>query len=83
MGAEECFHYNADKRERRWQSKLCNKQVMLWMCVCLKKVKCHRYWPESGDEMHGPFQVVLHAMHEYPEYTLREFKMIDSRVCYP
>ena len=47
-----------------------------------QKVKCHRYWPESGVEMHGPFQVILHAMHEYPEYTLREFRLIDSRVSY-
>lgn len=44
------------------------------------KIKCHRYWPESGAAMYNQLQVVLHAVNEYPDYVLREFKLIDTAV---
>lgn len=41
---------------------------------------CHKYWPDSGSQMYGFFEVTLHSMKEYPDYILREFKIVDSRV---
>ena len=41
---------------------------------------CHRYWPEAGTEVYGSFEVSVHAVREYPDYTLREFKIVDIRV---
>ena len=41
---------------------------------------CHKYWPDSGSQMYGFFKVTLHSMKEYPDYILREFMIIDSRV---
>ena len=42
--------------------------------------KCHRYWPSTGAKTFGQFQVVLHVVNEYPDYTLRELKLVDTRV---
>ena len=44
------------------------------------KIKCHRYWPESGAAIYNQLQVVLHSVNEYPDYVLREFKLIDTSV---
>ena len=41
---------------------------------------CHKYWPDSGTQMYGFFEITLHSMKEYPDYILREFKIVDSRV---
>ncbi len=43
---------------------------------------CHRYWPDetTGSEMHGPFEISLHSVREYPDYILREIKIVDTRV---
>ena len=46
------------------------------------KVKCHRYWPSTGAANYGSLQVILHAVSEYPDYTLRELKIIDLRVSF-
>ncbi len=46
------------------------------------KVKCHRYWPSTGAENYGSLQVILHAVSEYPDYTLRELKIIDIKVSF-
>ena len=42
---------------------------------------CHKYWPDSGTQMYGAFEVTMLPVKEYPDYTLREFKIVDSRVC--
>ena len=44
------------------------------------RVRCHRYWPDSAAGTYSYVQVILHAVHEYPDYILREFKMVDTRV---
>lgn len=44
------------------------------------RVKCHRYWPNTGAETFSNLQVILHAVNEYPDYTLREFKIVDTKV---
>ncbi len=44
------------------------------------KVKCHRYWPSTGATSYGSLQVILHAVTEYPDYTLRELKIVDLKV---
>ncbi|XP_019855187.1 PREDICTED: receptor-type tyrosine-protein phosphatase F-like isoform X2 [Amphimedon queenslandica] len=43
------------------------------------KAMCHKYWPDSGTQMYGFFEITLHSMKEYPDYILREFKIVDSR----
>ncbi len=44
------------------------------------KAKCHQYWPESGAGTFAYLQVILHAVNEYPDYILRELKIVDTRV---
>ncbi len=44
------------------------------------RVKCHRYWPSTGATNYGTLQVILHAVSEYPDYTLRELKIVDLKV---
>ncbi len=44
------------------------------------RVKCHRYWPQSGAETYGQYQVILLDVHEYPNYILKEFKIVDTKV---
>ena len=48
----------------------------------LLQVMCHRYWPDetTGSEMHGPFEISLHSIREYPDYVLREIQIVDTRV---
>ena len=43
------------------------------------RVRCHKYWPD-GTDMYGQIQVVLISEYTYIEYTLREFKLIDTKV---
>ncbi len=54
--------------------------VMLTRETECGKAKCYRYWPDSGAGTFSYFQVILHAVHEYPDYILREFKVVDTRV---
>jgi len=42
--------------------------------------KCHCYWPSTGAKTFGQFKVVLHVVNEYPDYTPRELKLVDTRV---
>ena len=30
--------------------------------------------------MYGQFQAILHSVNEYPDYTLREMKLVDEKV---
>ena len=43
---------------------------------------CHRYWPGevTGSEIHGTFEITLQSVREYPDYVLRELKIVDTRV---
>ena len=47
------------------------------------RVRCHKYWPEAGAEKYGVFQVIAHSVSQYTDYLLREFNVIDTRVCLP
>ena len=49
--------------------------------VDILQVKCHHYWPDTGAETFNQYQVVAHATNDYQEYTLREFKLVDKKVC--
>jgi protein tyrosine phosphatase len=44
------------------------------------RVKCHRYWPTTGASNFQQYQVILHTIKEYPDYILREFKIVDMKV---
>ena len=44
------------------------------------RVKCHRYWPTTGASNFRQYQIILHAVNEYPDYILREFKIVDTKV---
>ncbi len=46
----------------------------------LGRVKCHHYWPEKGAMNADDLQVILHNETEYPDYVVREFKLVDSSV---
>ena len=43
---------------------------------------CDRYWPNetTGSEIHGPFEITLQSVREYPDCVLRELKIVDTRV---
>jgi len=61
-----------------WENK-CATIVMLTKEREGGRSKCHRYWPSTGAKTFGQFQVVLHVVNEYPDYTLRELKLVDTR----
>ena len=74
-----CHHCNVGEGERARKSELiidhgshCKLQLF--------QVKCHHYWPDTGAETFGQYQVVAHSCNEYAEYTLREFKLVDKKV---
>ena len=58
----------------------CATIVMLTLEKEGGRVKCHKYWPDSGAQTYSSLQVILHAWNEYPDYVLREFKIVDSTV---
>lgn len=41
---------------------------------------CHRYWPSGTPRMYGYFEIHPHAIKELPDFTIREFKIVDTRV---
>lgn len=46
------------------------------------RVKCHKYWPTSGAESFGQYQVIYHNSSQYADYLLRELKIVDTKVGY-
>ena len=42
------------------------------------KPKCHQYWPDSGTENYGPFQVTITEQQVLADYTIR---MLTVKVC--
>lgn len=64
-----------------WEQK-CATIVMLTKDKEGGRTKCHKYWPTTGAEAFGQFQVILHGSSEYPDYILREFKIVDTKVLY-
>lgn len=43
--------------------------------------KCHQYWPDNRSVRYQYFVVDPHAEYDMQDYTLREFKVTDARVC--
>ena len=62
-----------------WEMK-CATIVMLTKDKEGGRVKCHKYWPTTGAEAFGQYQVILHTINNYTDYTLREFKIVDTKV---
>ena len=62
-----------------WEQK-CATIVMLTKHKEGGRIKCHKYWPSTGAEQFGQYQVILHGSYDYPDYTLKEFKIVDTRV---
>ena len=42
------------------------------------KIKCQRYWPESGQESYGPFQVIIADQQVFADYTVRTLSVSVS-----
>jgi protein tyrosine phosphatase len=62
-----------------WEQK-CATIVTLTKAKEAGRVKCHKYWPTTGAEAFGQYQVILHTISNFPDYTLREFKIVDTKV---
>ena len=55
--------------------------VMLANLVEGDKIKCHKYWPETGTLSFGPFNVTITAQQILADYTTREFSVqVNSSV---
>ena len=54
--------------------------VMLVKEKELGRVKCHKYWPDKGATNTADLQVIHHNETEFPDYVVREFKLVDSSV---
>ena len=55
-----------------WQER-CQTIVMLANLVEEDKIKCHKYWPETGTQSFGPFNVTITGQQILADYTTREF----------
>ena len=60
---------------------------MVWENECTTIVKLarekedsHQYWPDTGVTNHSNLQVIFHSEDEFPDYILRDFKMVDTTV---
>ena len=53
-----------------WQEKV-PSVVMITNLVEGKKTKCEQYWPTSGSEAFGPFQVTITKQLILADYTIR------------
>ena len=42
----------------------------------------YKYWPVTGASTFRHYQVILHAVNEYPDCIIREFKIVDTKVNY-
>ena len=49
--------------------------VMLANVVEGGYVKCHKYWPETGTQSFGPFNVTITGQQILADYTTREFSV--------
>ena len=45
-----------------------------------KKVKCHKYWPDSGSQSFGPFRVTITDQQILADYTTRSFLLEVSAI---
>ena len=40
----------------------------------------YRYWPDSGVANHSELQVIYHSDDDFPDYILRDFKIVNTTV---
>ncbi len=45
-----------------------------------EKEGSHKYWPDTGVTNHSNLQVIFHMEDEFPDYVLRSFKIVDTKV---
>ena len=62
-----------------WQEKPISI-LMLTNLVEGNKVKCHKYWPDSGSRSFGPFQITVTEQQMFANYTIRKFE-VEVSVC--
>ena len=43
-------------------------------------IKCQQYWPESGKQQFGPFQVTITDQQIFADYTIRTFLVTVSHM---
>ena len=58
-----------------WQER-CQTIMMLANLVEGDKIKCHKYWPETGTQSFGPFNVIITGQQILADYTTREFTVV-------
>lgn len=58
----------------------CATIVMLTKLQENGRTRCHRYWPETGAGSFGHYQVIRHNETTFPDYILRELRIVDTRV---
>ena len=64
-----------------WRMVWQERSQMLANLVEGDKIKCHKYWPESGTLSFGPFNVTITAQQILADYTTREFSVqVNSSV---
>ena len=63
-----------------WQER-CQTVVMLANLVEGDKIKCHKYWPETGTQSFGPFNVTITGQQILADYTTREFTVEVCIMC--
>lgn len=49
--------------------------LMLTNLVEGNKVKCHKYWPDSGKISFGPFQITIVQQQIFADYAIRKFEV--------
>ena len=57
--------------------------VMVTNLVEGNRIKCHKYWPETGTLSFGPFNVTITGQQILADYTTREFsvQVMHTLVC--
>ena len=43
-------------------------------------IKCQQYWPESGKQQFGPFQVIITDQQIFADYTIRTLSVSVNKI---
>ena len=57
-----------------WQEKV-PSIVMITNLEEDNKIKCQKYWPDSGSKSFGPFQVTISEQEKLADYTIRKLSV--------
>ena len=44
------------------------------------RIKCQQYWPESGKQQFGPFQVIITDQQIFADYTIRTLSVSVNQI---